>query len=177
MWYVMQVIPGQENRMIFLIERMISKGVLENCFVPVRRLRKKFHGTWHEVTEKLFPGYVFMISERPQLLYEELKKIPALTRLLGRCGDYFTPLSDQDVRMMENLQNGMGGSRNLEVGISRIAVEEGDRIRILSGPLMKLEGQIRKVNLHKRVAMVEVEFMGNKSLVHLGVEMIEKALV
>ena len=174
MWYVMQVVSGQENRTVFLVEKMISHKILESCFVPVRRLRKKFHGTWREVTEKLFPGYVFMISEQPRLLYEELKQIPALTRLLGRCEEYFTPLTEKDVRMLEKLRNGTGGSGNLEVEISKIAVDEGNQIRILSGPLADLEGQIRKVNLHKRIAVVEVEFMGNQSLVHLGVEMVEK---
>ncbi len=174
MWYVMQVVSGQENRTICLAEKMISGEILENCFVPVRRLRKKFHGVWHEVTEKLFPGYVFMISEQPQLLYEELKQIPALTRLLGRCEEYFMPLSEKDMRLLEKLQNGMNDGRNPEAEISRIAVEEGNQIRILSGPLVNLEGQIRKVNLHKRIAVVEVEFMGNKSAVHLGVEMVGK---
>ncbi len=172
MWFVMQVVSGQENRTVFFVEKMIPKGILENCFVPVRRLRKKFHGAWHEVTEKLFPGYVFMVSEQPQLLYEELKQIPALTKMLGRCEEYFTPLSEKDVRILEGIQKGKNGSRNPEAGISRIAVEEGNQIRILSGPLVALEGQIRKVNLHKRIAVVEVEFMGNKSLVHLGVEMV-----
>ena len=174
MWYVMQVISGQENRIVFLVEKMISHKILESCFIPVRRLRKKFHGTWQEVTEKLFPGYVFMISEQPRLLYEELKQIPALTRLLGRCEEYFTSLTEKDVRMLEKLRNGTGGNGNLEVEISRIAVDEGNQIRILSGPLADLEGQIRKVNLHKRIAVVEVEFMGNQLLVHLGVEMVEK---
>jgi len=174
MWYVMQVVAGQENRTILLVEKMISEGILESCFVPVRRLRKKFHGAWQEVTEKLFPGYVFMISERPQLLYEELKQIPALTRLLGRCGEYFTPLSEKDVRMMEKLRNGEGDNGNLEVEISRIAVEEGNQIRVLSGPLVNLEGQIKKVNLHKRIAEVELEFMGSISVVHLGIEMVER---
>ncbi len=118
-----------------------------------------------------------MITEQPQLLYEELKKIPALTRLLGRCEEYFTPLSQADVQMMERLQNGhsqieKGG--NLEVGISKVAVEQGNRIEILSGPLKNMEGQIKKVNLHKRIVEVEMEFMGNRSLLHLGIEMVGK---
>lgn len=174
MWYVIQVVSGQENRTAFLVEKIISGRILASCFVPVRRLKKKFHGVWQEVSEKLFPGYVFMISEQPQLLYEELKQIPALTKMLGKCEEYFTPLSEKDVQMLKRLQNGVGESENLEVGISQIAIEEGNRIRIISGPLVNLEGQIRKMNLHKRIAVVEVEFMENISLVHLGVEMVEK---
>jgi len=174
MWYVMQVISGQENRMVLLAENMVTAGTLEKCFVPIRRLRKKFQGEWHEVTEKLFPGYVFLISETPQLLYEELKRIPALTRILGRCGEYFTPLSKEDVRMMEKLQDSFGESGSLEAEISRITVEEGNRIRILSGPLKNLEGQVKKVNLHKRMAAVELNFIGKKTVVYLGIEIVER---
>ena len=170
MWYVMQVISGQENRTVFLVEEIVSKRALESCFVPERKLKKKFRGAWHEVTEKLFPGYVFMISKRPRLLYEELKQIPALTRMLGRCGEYFTPLSEEDVCMMEKLQNGKDGGGNLEVEISKVAVEDGNQVRILSGPLVDLERQIKKVNLHKRIAEVEMDFMGDRILINFGIE-------
>lgn len=173
MWYVMQVHSGKEGQTVLLVERMLTKEILESCFIPMRRLRKKYQGKWHEVTEKLFPGYVFMVTEQPQPLYEGLKKIPALTRMLGRWGEYFTPLSEADVRMMEKLQNGSEERGGLEVEISKIAVEEGRRIRILSGPLVNLEGQIKKVNLHKRTAAVEMEFMGRKTVVYLGVEIVE----
>ena len=64
-----------------------------------------------------------------------------------------------------------------EAGISKISIEKGKQIRILSGPLRNLEGQIKKVDLHKRTAAVELEFMGRKMVVYLGIEMVgeEKA--
>ena len=47
MWYVMQVVSGQENRTVQLIENMVSEGILQCNSVPLRRLRKSFagHGT------------------------------------------------------------------------------------------------------------------------------------
>ncbi|MXP76813.1 antiterminator LoaP [Lachnospiraceae bacterium WCA-9-b2] len=174
MWYVMQVVSGQENRTVLLIEKMVSKEIVESCFIPMRRLRKKYQGVWHEVREKLFPGYVFMITDHPQSLYEELKGIPALTKILGRWGEYFTPLSETDVQMIKKLKNKTLDSGISEVEISQIAVEEGEQIKILSGPLKNFKGQIRKINLHKRIAEVEMEFMGSKSVVYLGIEMVDK---
>lgn len=201
MWYVMQVMTGQESQTVLMLERSLSEGVLEKCFVPMRRRKKKYQGKWHEVVEKLFPGYVFLVSDYPQLLYDELKNIPAMTRLLGSCEEYFTPLSEEDVYILLKLQEnvckpqtnqGMWGNRQIEnkkqiservggqekfgimkVDISRIRVGEKGLIRIVSGPLKNLEGQIRKINLHKRIAVVEAEFMGNKSQIHLGIEIIE----
>ncbi|WP_443029438.1 KOW motif-containing protein [Sporofaciens musculi] len=54
-----------------------------------------------------------------------------------------------------------------------MAVGENQRIKIISGPLKNLEGQIKKINLHKRIAIVEAEFMGNRTLLHLGIEIAE----
>lgn len=201
MWYVMQVMTGQESQTVLMLERSLSEGFLEKCFVPMRRRKKKYQGKWHEVVEKLFPGYVFLVSDYPQLLYDELKNIPAMTRLLGSCEEYFTPLSEEDVYILLKLQEnvckpqtnqGMWRNRQIEnkkqiservggqekfgimkVDISRIRVGEKGLIRIVSGPLKNLEGQIRKINLHKRIAVVEAEFMGNKSQIHLGIEIIE----
>lgn len=214
MWYVMQVVSGRESQTVVMLERVLTSDVLENCFIPMRRLKKKFHGSWQEIAQKLFPGYVFLISEKPQLLYDELKKIPAFTKLLGSCEEYFTPLSESDVQLLKKLQNvgnmvqsGHGPQniwvkqnksnykseieslRSMEdsekywkhqdtpiVGLSKVIVGDDRKIRIVSGPLKNLEGQIKKINLHKRIAVVEAEFMGNRSLIHLGIEIVDENL-
>lgn len=185
MWYVMQVVSGQENRTALMLGRMVSNENLEQSFVPLRRLRKKFHGTWNEVTEKLFPGYVFLVTDHPQLLYEELKEVPALTKILGKSGEYFTPLPKQDVELLLKMQQVKSGEgkisqknrteceNGITVDISQIAVEEGKRIRVISGPLRNMEGQVIKINLHKRIAEVEMVFMGSKRTVHMGIEIVE----
>jgi transcriptional antiterminator NusG len=188
MWLVMQVVSGREGHTVLLMERLLSGGVLEKCFVPMRRMKKKYQGSWKEITEKLFPGYVFLISKQPQLLYDELKRIPALTKLLGSCEEYFTPLSEDDVRLLRGLQDMQDPEKEPNrdwircnqqetpaVGLSRVVVGEKNQIKIISGPLKNLEGRIKKINLHKRIAVVETEFMGNQSLIHLGIEIADKS--
>ena len=61
----------------------------------------------------------------------------------------------------------------VEIGLSQIQAE-GDAITILSGPLKNMEGYIRKIHLHRRIAEVEVDFMGRKTVIHLGIEMVGK---
>lgn len=177
MWYVMQAVSGQENRTVRLLERMISSENLEQCFIPMRRLRKKFRGTWNEVTEKLFPGYVFLVTERPQFLYEELREVPALTKILGKCGEYFTPLPEGETELLLKMQKSQKDQNCREKGItmeiSQIAMEEERRIRVISGPLQNMEGQIKRLNLHKRIAEVEMEFMGGMRTVYMGIEIME----
>ena len=62
----------------------------------------------------------------------------------------------------------------MEVQISRVSVSEDDKITILSGPLKNMEGCIKKIDLHRRIAKVEVNFMNRKTVIHLGIEMVEK---
>jgi transcriptional antiterminator NusG len=62
--------------------------------------------------------------------------------------------------------------RNAVVELSAIGFDENDRVRILSGPLMTFSGRVRKLDLHRRIAIVEVDFMGKPQLLHLGFEIL-----
>jgi transcriptional antiterminator NusG len=58
--------------------------------------------------------------------------------------------------------------------VSQIDFGENDEVIILSGPLKDLKGCIKKLNLHKRVAEVEMSFMGRKTVIFMGVDWIMK---
>lgn len=196
MFYVLQVAPGTEDRTEALIRRRVESGVYSRCFHLLRHVRKKYRGEWKDVHEKLLPGYVFVTSNSAMGLYQELKRVPMLTKMLGRDGELFVALREGEVEWLEALlgmEEGMGGDESdsgiqmnmvadmedvvsadgcaIEVGLSQVLVEN-DRVVILSGPLKNVEGRVKKYNLHKRVAEVEVEFMGRKTVIYLGVEMV-----
>ena len=175
-WYVMQVATGREQQTIRLMEAVLEEGILKRCFVPMRKRTRKCQGKITNITERLFPGYVFLITEKPLTLYLELKGIPTLMKLLGNCEELYTPLSEKDIRLLQQLKDWEKTPEKEApaVELSRIAVEEGKQITIMSGPLKNLEGLIKKVDLHKRIAVVEVEFMGQKSQIHLGIEMVQE---
>ncbi len=172
MYYVIQVAPGTEEKTETLIQRRVESGLYSRCFHPIRHVRKKFHGEWRDQHEKLLPGYVFITSDSVKELYRELGKVPMLTKLLGKQDEQFTALPDCEVRWLEQLM-GAAADKGNEVELSQVAAE-GDTITILSGPLRSMEGCIKKINLHKRIAEVEVTFMNRKTILHLGIEIIRK---
>jgi len=116
-------------------------------------------------------------------------------------GDYFQALTERETdwlrRLMgqgsegsvnngaENERGGIERARKCQiqfdkktgnfghtVELSQVGFDEDDQVIVLSGPLKDLQGQIKKINLHKRIAEVEMEFLGRKTLFHLGIELL-----
>lgn len=180
MYYVLQVAPGTETKTETQISKILSEELFGECFHPTRHMRKKFHGIWKDIHEKLLPGYVFITTGDIRKLYMELQKVPMLTKLLGKEDEYFAQLKDRDAEWLERLmgQNGSGTGQaeaeRHEVPLSKVRVDEGNGVRVVSGPLKDMDGMIKKIHLHKRVAEVEVEFMNRKTVIYLGIELLEK---
>lgn len=177
MWYVIQVMSGDEHKVKAMIEAVSSDeaGLYEQCFIPMRRMRKKYRGRWQEVCERLFPGYLIVVTEKPLQLYERLKTVTAFTKMLGYADEYFTQLSEKDISLLKRFQINEGGETGV-VELSHIDIQEGNQVVIVDGPLVNMEGQIKKINLHKRIAEVEVDFMGRKTNVYMGIEFVEKKI-
>lgn len=175
MYYVIQVAPGKEEEAEKYIEERVSEEYCISCFHPIRRMKKKFRGEWQDRRQKLLPGYVFIKSGNAQGLYLDLKRIPMMTKLLGWNKEFITALNEGETAWLEKLVSvGKDGKVNAEVALSEIEIRERDEIRILSGPLQDMAGMVKRINLHRRIAEVEVEFMGRKTVLHLGIEMVEK---
>ena len=129
MWYVIQTLSGEEEKTANVIRNMISPDLVRECFVPKRERMKKFHGSWNKVEEVLFQGYAFVVSERPGELYEELRRVPKLTRVLGREDNFFFSLGEKEEKLIRGL-----GDRNHKTSLSKIAVGEGRKLQGIQQP-------------------------------------------
>lgn len=166
MWYAIQVISGQE----FIVKRWIEKtGLAEDCFIPIRELQKKYQGSWKLVKEKLIPGYLFVVTENPVQMMLKLYAIPRFTKLLGRTDQGFLPLSEQEIDFLKRF-----GDEQHVSHLSKVEVTEGDRVRVLDGDLKNFEGEIVRINLHRRTAVVRIPFMGKTADIYLGIELVQR---
>ena len=96
MWYVIQTLEGKEEETGNMIRKTVSSYYMEECFIPKRERMKKYLGSWNREEEILFKGYVFVASQRPGELYQELKQVPRLTKFLGREEEYFWALNREE---------------------------------------------------------------------------------
>ncbi len=167
MWYVIQTLGGEEERTADMIRKRVPFYYIEDCFIPKRERMKKFHGCWNKVEEILFRGYVFVISDQPRELYQSLRHIPKLTKILGREEGYFVPLNAEEKRLIQRI-----GNNEHMTPISRIELEEGKCVRVVDGPLKDYLGNVVRLNLHKREVVVRVEFMGREMELKMGIEMV-----
>lgn len=167
MWCVMQVRTGTEENIRCQCQRIISSDVLERCFIPYYQQKKRFRGEWHIQERILFPGYVFLIARNLEILIDNLKQVIGLTRLIGT-GDEIVPLSQEEIDLLLRM-----GSDSQLVEMSS-GIIENDRVQILSGPLKGMEGSIRKIDRHKRMAYLEVEMFGRTVEMKVGLEIVSK---
>ena len=166
MLYVIQVQAGNEQGIANRCNQLlITDG--EEAFVPQADRRQRIKGAFRDVRLVLFPGYVFFRTDDPVSLYKRLKTIPCMTKLL-RMAEDFCPVYPQEEKMLLRL---CGRNHVAEMSTGII---EGDRVKILSGPMSELEGKIRRIDRHKRLATVEIDMLGQTRNVLLGLEIIEK---
>ncbi|MCC8028792.1 MAG: antiterminator LoaP [Lachnospiraceae bacterium] len=163
MYYVVQVHTGDEERCMQECCLRIDKEILRECFIPHYEEKRKINGTWMTQERVLFPGYVFLDTEDIDALYLQLKAVPRMTRLLG-VGERIVPLSEEEEAFLMRF----GGEAHL-VEMSEGIIERS-QVRILSGPLMGMEGLIRKIDRHKRKAWLEVELFGRTQRIEVGLE-------
>lgn len=95
-WYVVQVRTGKEEAIAKKLQFHIDHDVLLECFIPCCKRQKKFRGKWQLVEEVLFKGYIFVITDKIDDLYTQLKEIPDLTKLLGNDGEDIYPIYPQE---------------------------------------------------------------------------------
>lgn len=167
MWCAMHVKDGKEVQMETFVSNLLSERLDARCFHLTRYRRKKYGGQWLTVQEKLLPGYVFITTDKPEQLYWELKRAET-SEILWSNEEYVATLKEGEVDLIEKIA---GNKDNLgEIHLSEVELKQNGCIKVLSGPLLQVEDKIKKIDLHKRVAEIETDFMGQKKVLYLGIE-------
>ena len=166
MWYVIQVYTGKELEIAQQCrDRVADEG--EDVFVPLAERWTKIRGERTLITSRLFPGYVFIETDRIEDFHKRLNRIYAMTKVL-RTGDEMTPIQKEEEEYLRKL----GGDEHV-VKYSEGYIE-GDKLVVTSGPLKDFEGRIKKILRHKRLVVIEVSLLGQTAEVTLGLGVVER---
>ena len=133
-----------------------------------RSERRRIRGEWATLRKVLFPGYVFIVTEEHEELYKNLKTVIGLTKLLGT-GREIVPLTEKEQKLLEKMCG-----RGHVVEMSEGVIEQS-QVKVMRGPLMGMEGYIRKIDRHKRKAWLELKMFGRRQMVQVGLEIVAKS--
>ena len=159
MWYVIQTVNGQEQQVCTWINQRMDQTLFERCFVPLYEDVWRKKGVGHISVRKTFAGYVFIKTDRPDEVYEELRKIPKLAIMLSDQLDQnnqkektFIPVSAEEEQFLRSIY--MDGIMR----VSYIEKNSEGKITSIIGPLEKYKDYIVKLDLSHRRAVVEIPF-------------------
>ena len=157
MWYVIRVTSGKEDEAIFFMEKLLDLKTLGRAFIPKVVRKRKYKDGWRDKYFPFVPGYIFFETEDPKTLFFELKKVPKRTSLL-RSDDEILAVSQEEESFIRSFLD-----PDDVVDVSTV-YKEGDRIRIVSGPLVGKEALIKKIVLHTLTATISTEMFGRSDM-------------
>ncbi|NSW91333.1 MAG: antiterminator LoaP [Firmicutes bacterium] len=167
-WYALFVMTGEEEKVKErLLYRFRERDDLR-IIVPMRRIRERKDGRWEVKLKTLFPGYVLYNGIMGIEEYYNMKGVPGLLRVLK---NKYEPLEidEEEIYVISRLMC------NGEIIGTSTLYESGEKIVVVDGPLVGLEGLIESVDTRKGRAKVRLNFIGESRLVDLSIKMIHTA--
>lgn len=155
-------ITGREQAVADHIQRSYP-GV--RTLVARQEKHKTEHGRKSRVQVIALPSYVFFEAPQEMFVTRLFRGSDVIRVLTGDENDWRLQGTDEQFADWLFSYNGL-------LGFSQ-ACKEGDRIRILSGPLKDLEGHIKRIDKRGRSGQVSLNFSGRNTLVWLGFELLE----
>ncbi len=152
---------GSEKRVAERLRSALNKEVI----FPVRVMKKRKAREWSEEEIPLTPGYVFIYSDS-EVNLENAKK-SGVHRVLSY-GEDFKELHGGDFEFAMWVLRYEG-----RVQVSR-ALIEGEKVRIIIGPLTDSYVRITRIDRHKRRAKVEFLFAGREQSTWLSFDWITR---
>ena len=171
-----QTATGREDLLRQYLNTITEPGLIAEVFIPRREVLIRLQGRWVRREESLMPGYLFVDTADAAALYQELKRIPMFTKLLGDRELTYQTLTPAE----EDFIRRIGAERGDHTfGVSQVRIDsgqpyqKGDHVTIVSGDLKDFAGEIVGFDLHKRKAMVRSALFGG-SIIHVGIEILRK---
>ncbi len=164
LWYAIQTYTGREEKLAEMIRRMVPPECVGECFVPYF---EQLH-CWHQQNQirvlRLFPGYIFLSSDDIGGLFQWLKMVPAMSKIMTAGAFEFAPMDDGEAEFLLRMMD-----PDRIVRLTYVATDGKDRVSYLSGPLEKCRDHIQSYQFRKRFAQVQLRIAGQEKTARVGI--------
>jgi transcriptional antiterminator NusG len=165
-WYIVHTYSGHETKaMQALLERAKAMGkedMFDEVLIPEETVVEMVKGTKRTSKRKYFPGYIIVRMELTDETWHIVRGTPKITGFVG--GDKNPPPISED-----QIKEGAAKPK------PKILFDEGENVRVISGPFANFSGYIDEVMEEKEKLKVMVHVFGRATPVVLDYTNVEKA--
>ena len=169
-WYVLHTYSGYENKVKTNLEtRIETMGLENNVFaikIPTETVTEiKDGGRRVEAERKVFPGYVLVRMELDDRSWAAVRNTPGVTGFVGADGKP-APLTREEYNKIMRQSNHETAKK------TSTALEVGQSVKVVSGPLAEFDGIVAEVTPEAGKVKVMVSIFGRETPVELSFDQV-----
>jgi len=169
-WYVVHTYSGHEAKVMSSLKQRAAAMKLEDkileILIPTQERIQIRAGKKHQVTEKMFPGYILVKMVLDDNSWLAVRTTEGVTGFLG-AGNKPTPIAETEV---EAIQKFMA----LEAPKFRAKFSTGEAVRIIDGPFAEFLGSVESIDEERGKVRVLVSIFGRETPVELDFLQVRK---
>ena len=172
-WYVVNTYSGHESKVKEKLEMRASSMNMEDkicrVIIPEETVVEVKDGVEKSKVKKLFPGYILVEMVMTDEAWFIVRNTPGVTGFIGSSGKGAkpTPLQPEEV---ENILHSM---KMAKVDVNK-ELQIGDKVKIIDGPFVGMNGTIESIDAENKVANVLVDLFGQETSVEVELGQIDK---
>ena len=116
-WYAMKTMSEKEEEAAELIRRTLPPSLWESCTILRKKKLFRADGKLILSMEKMFPGYLFLQTDRIQDVSEMLKRSREYPHLLGEGGGQAVRMEEKDLAFLKQV---CGEQLDQPMGLSQV---------------------------------------------------------
>jgi transcriptional antiterminator NusG len=173
-WYIVHTYSGHEGKakqaLLDRAKALSREDLFDEILIPEETVVEMAKGGERKTSKrKFFPGYILVHMELNDETWHIVKDTPKITGFVGG-GTNPPPIDDEEVaRMTRQIQEGAAKPK------PKIRFEEGENVRVVSGPFANFQGFVDDVRPDKEKVRVMVQVFGRATPVELDYTQLEKA--
>ena len=161
-WYVVHTYSGYENKVKANLDKSVENNGLQDLIgevqIPIEEVLEIKNGKSHIIQRKRMPGYVLVHMVMTNESWYIVRNTRGVTGFVGM-GNKPAPLSDDDYAELM-----------ASIPATRLDVEVGDDVRILSGLFENFTGRVVSIDVATKRVTVGVEMMSRSTNVDLELD-------
>ena len=169
-WYVVNTYSGHENKVKANLEHrrssMHQEERIRQIVVPTEQVVETKDGQKVTSERRVFPGYVLVQMELTDDTWSLVKNTPGVTGFVGA--------QNKPVALSRAEVDRIMHTASVERPKQKAEFSVGEDVRVTSGPLSDVSGEVGEVNLDQSRLKVMVSIFGRETPVELGFDQVKK---